>query len=162
MDIVFNCTNPACNTEMAIDVAGAGSEIECPNCGRMLVVPQPTPENTQQSASAPAAAAGSKATKEEKHFAVPQRSTSDALIKKAKPSLEVAAKEADRKLRVKTIKHGECQEVGKDRFDEIVTDCVQKIGQENIVAIHPVSYSHFDVNIRQVLSDFGVVIIFKG
>jgi hypothetical protein len=185
MDIVFYCTNKNCGQELAVDESGAGSEIECPTCGENLTVPQPTPENTVPSdnvseeqsapaAAAPAApgpapsaakAASSKITlpKKEKSFSVPVHSgPAEVLIKKPKPSLEVAAKDADRKIRLKTIRHSECQEVGKDKFDETVTDFLQKIGQDNIIGVHPISYSHFDVTTRQVLSDFGLMIVFKG
>ena len=48
MDIVFDCPN--CNQELAVDGAGAGTEIECPACGETITIPQestktPTPEN---------------------------------------------------------------------------------------------------------------------
>ena len=186
MDIVFYCTNKSCGQELAVDESGAGSEIECPTCGELLVVPEPTPENTVEADAIPAPAepAASKPQapaakpeapaksassriippiKKEKSFSVPVHAgPGEILIKKPKPSLEVAAKDADRKIRLKTIRHSECQEVGKDKFDETVTDFLQKIGQDNIIGIHPISYSHFDVTTRQVLSDFGLMIIFKG
>lgn len=172
MDIVFNCTNKNCAQELAVDEAGAGTEIECPTCGQVLTVPEPTPENTVEATEAPVVAEPStKAAstkiavqpKKEKSFSVPVHSgPGEVLIKKPKPTLEVAAKDADKKIRLKTIRHSECQEVGKDKYDETVTDFLQKIGHENIIGIHPISYSHFDVTTRQVLSDFGLMIIFKG
>ena len=156
MDIVFKCTN--CDQELAVDMEGAGSEIECPTCNTKLVVPEPTPQNLQV-INPIANTAGAKM---EKHFKVPQRKTADVLITKPKPTLEVAAKESDKKIRVKTIKHGECQEVGKDRFDEIATEFLQKIGQENIIALHPFTYSHSDAAGTKVIDDFGLMIVFKG
>ncbi|MDB6024483.1 MAG: hypothetical protein JWM68_706 [Verrucomicrobiales bacterium] len=172
MDIVFNCTNKTCAQELAVDEAGAGTEIECPTCGETLTVPEPTPENTIEAEAPPAKVPGStKAAsgkisvlpKKEKSFSVPVHTgPGEVLIKKPKPTLEVAAKEIDKKIRLKTIRHSECQEVGKDKFDETVTDFLQRIGQENIVGVHSVSYSHFDVTTRQVLSDFGLMIMFRG
>jgi len=186
MDIVFYCTNKSCGQELAVDESGAGSEIECPTCGEVLVVPAPTPENTVDATITPiptepapapkpelpatkpgGAAKGASGKivipKKEKSFSVPVHSgPGEVLIKKSKPTLEVAAKESDRKVRLKTIRHSECQEVGKDKYDETVTDFLQKIGLDNIVGVHPISYSHFDVTTRQVLSDFGLMIIFKG
>lgn len=157
MDIIFNCTS--CGLEMEVDSEGSGSEIECPKCGTSLVIPEASPDNL-----APAnGSAGKPGTqKVEKHFAVPQRSAPESLIKKPKPTLEVAAKETDKKIRIKTIKHGDCVEVGKSKFDEIVTDFLQKIGQENIIAMHPISYSHTDAAGRTMYNDFGIMIIFKG
>jgi hypothetical protein len=178
MDIVFYCTNKSCAQELAVDESGTGTEIECPTCGQTLVVPEATPENTIESevpeapaapappnTKSPAKAASGKITvqKKEKSFSVPVHAgPGEVLIKKPKPTLDVAAKDADRKIRLKTIRHSECQEVGKDKFDETVTEFLQKIGQDNIVAVHPISYSHFDVTTRQVLSDFGLMILFKG
>lgn len=162
MDIIFNCSN--CQQELAVDAAGAGSEIECPTCNTSVVVPDATPENTQSTISPPPDGERDPKLppKVEKHFAVPQRSTGDVLIKKPKPSLEVAAKDSDKKLRVKTIRHSDCVEVGKDKFDEMVSEFLQKIGQEHIVSITPISYSHTDLATRQLMQDFAVMIIFKG
>jgi len=53
------------------------------------------------------------------------------------PALEVAAKEAI-KLRVKTIRHSDCVEVGKDHFDEVVTKFLEKIGETHLVSITPI------------------------
>jgi DNA-directed RNA polymerase subunit RPC12/RpoP len=156
MDIVFKCTN--CDQELAVDSAGANTEIQCPTCNVPLVVPEPTPQNVQLINPI----ASSAAAKVEKHFSVPQRSGVEALIKKAKPTLEVAAKESDKQFRVKTIKHGDCLEVGKDRFDELATEFLQKIGQENIISVHPITYSHTDSAGLHIFQDFGLLIIFKG
>lgn len=156
MDIIFKCTS--CDQELEVDSAGSGSEIPCPTCGTTLVIPEATPDNLATANPAGAAAA----TRVEKHFAVPQRSAPESLIKKPKPTLEVAAKETDKKLRIKTIKHGDCVEVGKSKFDDIVTEFLQQIGQDNIVAMHPISYSHTDAAGRTMYNDFGLMIIFKG
>lgn len=156
MDIVFKCTN--CDQELEVDSAGSGSEIPCPTCGTALVIPDATPDNLATANPVGSAAA----TRVEKHFAVPQRSAPESLIKKPKPTLEVAAKETDKKIRIKTIKHGDCVEVGKSKFDDIVTEFLQQIGQDNIVAMHPISYSHTDAAGRTMYNDFGLMIIFKG
>lgn len=159
MDIIFNCSN--CQQELAVDAAGSGSEIECPTCGTSVVVPEATVENTQTSVT-PTVPEGSTAPKVTKHFAVPQHTAGDVLIKKPKPTLEVAAKEADKKIRVKTIRHSDCVEVGKDRFDDMVSEFLQKIGHENIISITPISYSHTDLATRALMQDFAVMIVFKG
>jgi DNA-directed RNA polymerase subunit RPC12/RpoP len=156
MDIVFKCAN--CDQELAVDAAGAGSEIECPTCNKPLVVPEATPQNLQTVSET----ASSSAARVEKHFTVPQRSTGEILIKKPKPTLEVAAKATDKKIRIKTIRHSDCLEVGKDRFDEIATEFLQTIGQENIISLHPIHYSHADAAGSKFQEDFGLMIIFKG
>ncbi len=156
MDIIFKCTS--CDQELAVDAAGAGSEITCPTCNTKLTIPEATPQNA--STNNPVAAAT--AAKVEKHFSVPQHAAPEALIKKPNPSLEVATKDSDKKIKMKTIRHGDHIEVGKDKFDEHVTEFLQKVGQENIVSITPINYSHLDVAGRNLVEDFGVMVIYKG
>lgn len=157
MDLVFKCPN--CDQELSADSTGSGSEIDCPTCGRKLVIPEATPQNVQTIN----AISTSAAAKIEKHFSVPTYNTAPkVLIQKPPPPLEVAAKESDRKVRIKTIKHGDCLEVGKDKFDEIVSNFLEKIGQENIISISPISYSHTDLASRQLMTDYGIMVVFKG
>src|SRR5690348_3567439 len=47
MDIIFNCAH--CNQELEVDVAGAGSEITCPNCDETIVIPSPGTKGTRTS-----------------------------------------------------------------------------------------------------------------
>ena len=164
MDVIFNCIH--CDQELQIDAAGAGTEIDCPTCGGKVVIPHP-PEGpvATDTVGAPAMASikTSAAAKEEHHFKVPVRDNAPAesLISKPNKPLEVAAKEGI-KIRIKTIRHSECVEVGHDRFDETVTNYLNKVGQDNILNVHPISYQHFDIGTQKVMTDFGVIIIFKG
>ena len=65
--------------------------------------------------------------------------------------LEAAAKDTDKKIKVKTIKHTDCIEVGHDRFDEVLTNFLQKIGEPNMISITTVTYSHLDDWIAKVI-----------
>jgi hypothetical protein len=65
-------------------------------------------------------------------------------------------------LRIKTIRHGDCREVGHDAFDERVTEILNQIGESNIVSVNTINYSYVDLASKQQLNDFGVVIIYKG
>ena len=173
MDVIFNC--PKCDQELAVDSSGAGTEIDCPSCGEAIVIPAPGP-GARLAASddedAPGAVVGSgpinaiaasAAAKVEKHLRVPVRTTpGERLIEKALPPLEVAAKETDKKLRVKTIKHTDCIEVGHDKFDEMVSAFLIKIGEASIVSITPLTYSHLDIASQKLITDFGVMIVYKG
>ena len=70
------------------------------------------------------------------HLRVPVHKTPAAsLIGKPLVPLEVAAKETDKKIRVKTIKHTDCIEVGHDKFDEVVSNFLIKIGESNMISI---------------------------
>jgi uncharacterized protein YbaR (Trm112 family) len=158
MDLVFNCPN--CEQELAVDPSGAGSEIECPSCGNMLLVPDAIPQNLRSLNPMAASAAA----REEKHFSVPVHSApSESLIQKPLTPLDVAAvRDSEHKLRIKSIRRTDCAEVGKDRFDEVVTDFLQKIGEANIVSINTITYTHLDIGSQKLLTDYGVLIVYKG
>ncbi len=161
MDIVFNCEH--CDQELSVDAAGAGTEIDCPSCGERIVIPA-------SSAAPPPPVSGgqinaiktSAAAREEVHFKVPTHDApSEKLISKPLPPLDVAAKEGI-KIRVKTIRRTDCVEVGHDRFDEVVTNFLEKIGEHNIISINTLTYTHIDIGSQKILTDFGVLIVYRG
>jgi DNA-directed RNA polymerase subunit RPC12/RpoP len=159
MDVIFNCQH--CNQELSVDSSGAGSEIECPSCGGRIVIPQEGGDAPREPRIVNAMAA-SAAAKEEKHFSVPvHEKRAESLITKPLPPLEVAAKEAIQ-LHVKTIRHSDCIEVGHDRFDEIVTKFLGKIGEAHLVSITALTYTHQELASRAWITDYGVMIVYKG
>jgi DNA-directed RNA polymerase subunit RPC12/RpoP len=184
MDIAFKC--PKCEQELEVDASGSGSEIQCPACGETLMIPEapPQPEVTEmppetpqqsmvelaaQQADAPSAGgslnpiSSSAAAKEEKHFAVPSRQgPAEVLIKKGSKPLEIAAQDSERKLRMKTIRHSDCYELGKDKFDDTVSDLLQRITEKHVVSVNPISYTHVDPTTQKILEDFGVLIVYHG
>jgi len=172
MDVIFNC--PKCEQELAVDSTGAGTEINCPSCGESIVIPAPEMAvNRAGVDTAPGAPrvevhpvnpiASSAAAKVEMHLRVPvHNAPAESLIAKPLPPLEVAAKETDKKIRVKTIKHTDCIEVGHDKFDEVVTNFLVKIGESNIISITTLSYTHLDIGSQKLLTDFGVMIVYRG
>jgi hypothetical protein len=96
------------------------------------------------------------------HLRVRSDKTAESLIAKPLAPLEVAAKESDRKIRVKTIKHTDCIEVGHDKFDEVVSSFLVKVGEANIINIAPMSYTHLDIGSQKLLTDFAVMIVYRG
>ena len=170
MDIIFDC--PKCNQELAVDSTGAGSEISCPSCGEKIVIPPATagrPGSPAQGQASPAAGhlasamAASAAAKVEMHLKVPvHQGPSEMLIEKPKTTLEVAAKESDRKMRVKTIRHTDCIEVGHDKFDEVVTNFLQRIGEANVISISSLTYTHIDIGSQKLLTDYAVLVVYRG
>ena len=156
MDVIFNC--PHCEQELTVDSSGSGTAIDCPTCGEKIVIPppQPSPLHPINPISTSAAA------KIERHFAVPVHDApSESLIGKPLMPLEVAAKEGV-KLRVKTIRHSDCIEVGKDHFDEMVTKFLDKVGEAHVVNISTFTYSHQDLASREWVADYGVMVVYKG
>lgn len=173
MDIIFNC--PKCEQELEVDSTGAGSEIECPSCAETIVIPQVGAKGTRTSGAASSGSipvtgtngpvnpiATSAAAKIERHLKVPVRATTESLIAKPLPPLEVAAKDTDKKIRVKTIRHTDCIEVGHDKFDEVVTSFLIKIGEANIINISPLSYTHLDIGSQKLLTDYAVMVVYRG
>lgn len=170
MDIIFNC--PKCEQELAVDSTGAGSEINCPSCSEKIVIPaapaapvgavaSTTNDPTKMAASTIHTSA---AAKIEMHLKVPVHAskTVEPLIEKPKATLEVTAKESDKKMRVKTIRHTDCVEVGHDRFDEVVSAFLQKVGEQNIVSLTPMTYTHIELGSQKLMSEYAVMIVYRG
>lgn len=156
MDMAFSC--PRCKQQLAADSSMSGSEIECPSCAGKIVIPDANPSNIRVNPIAASAGA-----KQEYHFSVPVHETpTEVLIQKAAPPLEVAARSTDKTLRIRCIRRTDCVEVGRDRFDEIVSEFLQSIGEANLVSITPLTYTHLDIGTRQLMTDFGVMIVYKG
>jgi DNA-directed RNA polymerase subunit RPC12/RpoP len=170
MDVVFNC--PKCEQELAVDSAGAGSEINCPTCGETIIIPQPEgvvnrvglevdnkPRVESHNANPIASSA---AAKIEMHLRVPVHKTTESLITKPLQPLEAAAKGTDKKIRTKTIRHTDCIEVGHDRFDEFVSAFLVKTGEENIISINPINYTNLDIGSQKLMTEYGVFIVYRG
>lgn len=161
MDLNFQC--PHCGQELTVDAAGAGAEIECPSCENRIMVPNTEPAAAPEAHKVINPIMASAAAREEKHFAVPVHNTpAESLIAKPLVPLEVAAKMTDKQLRVKTIRRSDCVEVGKDHFDEVVGRFLGEVGEENIKDITPVTYTHQDLATRQWITDFGVLVVYRG
>jgi DNA-directed RNA polymerase subunit RPC12/RpoP len=166
MDIIFDCPN--CQQELVVDSTGAGTEIDCPSCGETITIPKQSTKAAPESAPTPGQLpvnpiAASAAAKVEKHLKVPVRDKpSELLIKKANVPLEAAAKGADKKIRIHTIRHSTCIESGHDRFDEKVTEFLNEIGEANLIGIHTVNYTSLDIGTQKILMDFGMLIVYRG
>ena len=137
----------------------SGSKIECPSCAHSIVIPEADAANLRTHNPI----ASSAAAKESYHFSVPVHDApSEVLIQKAQKPLEVAAREGAKQLRIRCVRRTDCVEVGRDRFEEIVTDILNKVGETNIVSITPLTYTHQDMGSHAILTDYGVMIIYRG
>jgi len=156
MDLVFKC--PHCEQQLEVDAGGAGSSLQCPSCMNTITVP-----NQESTPPPPAAPPPPPKAPEPKHFSVPVHETvSDPLIQKANRPLDVVAKDGDKKMRIRTFKRSDCLEVGRDRFDEKVSEFLEQVGQVNIVSINTINYSAIDMATHNKLEDYGVLVVFKG
>jgi len=158
MDINFKCRH--CEQDLSVEATAAGSEIQCPSCGGSLIIPTADKENLTPHIVNPIAS--SAAAREERHFSVPVREEpTESLITKPLRPLEAAAHEGV-VLRTKCIRHYDCVEVGKDHFDEVVTNFINKVGEQNIIKIETFNYSHRDLETRDWVTDYGVFILYRG
>jgi DNA-directed RNA polymerase subunit RPC12/RpoP len=165
MDIIFDCPN--CQQELAVDSSGAGAEIECPSCGETITIPKEStkpPSETALPTGQPInPIAASAAAKIEKHLKVPVHDKPvESLIKKAPVPLEAVAKGADKQIRIHTIRHATCFESGHDKFDEKVTEFLNEVGEANLIGVHTINYTFLDIASQKMLTDFGVVIVYRG
>ena len=158
MDIVFKCTQ--CEQELSVDASAAGVEIQCPTCHTALVVPAAPPQGNLNPMATSAAARG-----EQPHFKVPTYDTpppAAPTIEKPLATLEVSAKQTDKLIKVKTLRHSDHVEVGKDLFDEHVSQFLQKVGETNIISISPIAYTHMDLATRAWVTDYAVLVVYRG
>jgi DNA-directed RNA polymerase subunit RPC12/RpoP len=159
MDIVFKCTH--CDQELSVDETAAGVEIECPSCGTHIAVPAAPARAEILNPMATSAAA----RMEQPHFKVPTYDkvpvAAAATIEKPLVPLEAAAKRTDKQIRIKTLRHSDHIEVGKDLFDEHVSQILGKIGEQNIISITPIAYTHMDLATRQWITDYGILVVYR-
>jgi hypothetical protein len=156
MDVTFTCPN--CKQQLEAPTSLSGTAINCPACNNQLVIPEADPANLR------AAADGNAARLEEKHFVVPvSEKPTESLIKKALPPLEVAARsDGVKSLKVKCIRHSDCVEVGRDRFEEMVSDFLGKVGETNVVNVSTFNYQHLDLGTRQMVTDYGIMVVYRS
>ncbi len=165
MDIIFECPN--CNQELAVDSSGAGTNIVCPASGDTITIPA-GPQNPPDSRElvvpnlTASAINASAAAKVEKHLKVPVRNTpAEPLIAKAKPPLG-ARVVGDKQVRIKTIRRASCMESGHDNFDEVVSKFLLEVGEPHLMSVHTVGYTYFDVATQKMLTDYGVLVVYRG
>lgn len=156
MDLTFHC--PHCKQELAVDASAAGQTIQCPTCNAEIAVPEADPTNVHVNPIASSAAA-----KVERHFTVAVHDgPAEVLIAKSVHKEEQADASAPKKLKIRVIRHTDCIEVGHDRYEEIVGNFLNKIGEENFFSITPVTYTHIDIATQKVLTDYAIQIIYRG
>lgn len=157
MDIVFKC--PGCHQELEVESSAAGESIPCPSCSRTLSIPQPTPSNLKVGLASQASAAA----REEKHFAVPvSQNPVQPLIRKDPAPPRNPENDGARHLRIRSIRRLDCREVGQDRFDQTVSAALAEIGDDHVVSVQPISYTYVEMGSQKILSDYGVIIVYKG
>jgi len=159
MDITFTCPN--CKQQLEAPTSLAGSAINCPACNHQLIIPEVDPANLRVAAGSED---GNAARLEEKHFVVPvSEKPTESLIHKPLPPLEVAARlDGQKEMRVRCIRHSDCVEVGKDKFDDIVSEFLNKVGEGNVINVNTFNYEHLDLGTRQMVTDYGIMVLYRS
>jgi uncharacterized protein YbaR (Trm112 family) len=156
-DLTFNC--PLCDQNLTTDESLSGSEIECPSCSKPIAIPSADDENVQRTEAEPAAPPVT-TEPESKKLAVPIHEGGEVLLKKESTKKEEEIT-GDGKICVKTIKRGDCIELGLDKFDETVNKFLEKFSREQIISLHSLNYSHFDPTTQKYLPDYAAMIVYE-
>jgi len=157
MDITFHC--PHCKQTLEVDASAAGQAIRCPACNVEITVPAVDVTNIH---AAHSSIASSAAAKVEHHFSVPVHDgPAEVLIMKVAKEEDVIA-EGPKKVKIKIYRHTDCIEVGRDRYEEMVGAFLNKVGEENIISLTPLSYTHIDIATRHILTEYAIQIIYRG
>lgn len=173
MNIVINC--PHCNQEMVIESDFVGQSVPCPTCSKDFEIPQGRPEEEVKAERAAAAAAQPAASpqpaaaaapkkeekKDDKKKPMPSKEELDKLLPNASKSTPAAQSTEDKPgVRVKTVQHHLCIDMGKDLFGDMVAKILDPIDPDDIINVSPLAYSHKDSS-GDILQDFGVMIIYN-
>ncbi len=156
-DLTFNC--PLCGQNLTTDEGLSGSEIECPSCTKPIKIPSAGDENMQKVETEPTAPPVA-TEPEAKKLAVPVHEGGEIVLKKesSKKEEEITG---DGKICVKTIKRGDCIELGLDKFDETVNKFLEKFSREQVISLHSLNYSHFDPTTQKYLPDYAALIVYE-
>ena len=65
-------------------------------------------------------------------------------------------------MRVRIIRHTDCVEVGHDKYEEMVGAFLNKVGEENIISLSPLTYTHIDIATQKILTDYALQIIYRS
>lgn len=163
MNVVINCPN--CSQEMIIDEAGVGEAVDCPACSKEFVIPEGRPEEEvrkeREAAEGKHEASKKEAPKKEEKKTMPSKEELAALLPGAQRGKAAANLAADAPgIKVKTIQHHLCIDMGKDLFDAQVAKILNSIPRENIVNVSPLSYSYKDSS-GDIIADYGVMVIYE-
>ena len=155
-DLNFNC--PQCGQNLTTDESLSGSEIECPSCSKAIEIPSAGDENVERTEAEPAPPVT--AEPEPKKLAGAVHEGGEELLKKSSSHKEEEIS-GDGRICVKTIKRGDCIELGLDKFDEEVNKFIEKFSREQIISVHSLNYSHFDPSTQKYLPDYAALIVYE-
>ena len=154
-DLNFDC--PHCGQNLTTDESISGEQIDCPKCSKPFEIPKPGEQNVTVIEYPP--------PKEEpksdaKKYSVPVHEGKPEVLVKSK-AVEEELMSGDGRICVKTIKRGECIELGHDKFDDVLNEFLAKLNRDQIISIQSVNYAHFDPSTQKYLNDYGAMIVYQ-
>jgi DNA-directed RNA polymerase subunit RPC12/RpoP len=142
----FNFTCPSCNQLLTADDSLVGQEIACPSCSETILVQEPSD-----------AGGGGKGMR----LTVDSGSGDAGLIQKPSKPLEIAAKAAV-KVCLRTFRHHDYVQDGKDTFDQVVSKFLDEVGEPNVMTVESIQYTWLDKETKTPMTDYGAMVIYRG
>ncbi len=65
-------------------------------------------------------------------------------------------------VRIRSFKRTEFIEIGRDLFDQKVSEALSAIGAENILNVLPLNYEHIDIATEKIITDYGIIVLYKA
>jgi len=158
-DLNFDC--PHCGQNLTIDETQSGEQIDCPTCSKSIEIPKPGEQNSEVIETKKPSPDDTEPV--EKKYSVPVHEGQPEILVKSKKkneSIEEESIEGDGRICAKTIKRGDCIELGQDKFDEALNEFLGKLKREQILSVHPVNYAHYDPATQKYLDDYGAMVIY--
>ena len=153
----FDC--PHCGQNLTTDESQSGEQIDCPTCSKPFEIPKPGEQNvTVVESSSPPPKEEPK--QDSKTYSVPVHEGKPEVLVKNKVAKEEEAA-GDGKICVKTIKRGDCIELGHDKFDEVLNEFLVKLERDQIISIQSVNYAHYDPSTQKYHEDYGAMVVYQ-
>jgi len=172
-----------------VDTSAGGSTIECPTCGSEITVPLADVTNIHPINPIAASAAAKierhfsvpvhegpaevllktpQRPREHGPVAAPAAAPAVAApvaVPTVAAPVEVAAPAAPvggKRMHIKIFRHSDCVEVGRDLYEEMVSDFLNQVGEANIISINSLNYTHIDIGSQRLLTDYALQVIYRG
>ena len=159
-DLNFDC--PHCGQNLTIDETQSGEQIDCPTCSKAIEIPSPGEQNAEVIKTQKKS--WEQTEPDAKKYSVPIHEGQQEILVKSKKdnkAIEDESIEGDGRICAKTIKRGDCIELGQDKFDEALNEFLSKLKKEQILSVHPVNYAHYDPATQKYLDDYGAMVIYE-
>jgi hypothetical protein len=93
---------------------------------------------------------------------VPVRDAPSEVLVKARVKTDDEEEDGhEKKIRLKIFRHSDHVEVGVDNYEKDVAAFLNKIGEEDIISMTPLTYTHLDLGTEKLLQDYALQVIYR-